>query len=90
MKIIDVFLKALENVMGNHRGFYVPQYTVTPTKVPAIKEFLLQVWCVDGEYKTLLSTVKRVEHCTEKWEMDVLEERVQRESIENILKYYGL
>ena len=49
MKELDIFLKALSNVMKGKRGTYIPRLTKKPSKFGAVKTYTLEVWCVDGE-----------------------------------------
>ncbi len=90
MKSLDLFLKALETTFNNKRGIYVPRKVYNTCKFPAYKELLLEVWCIDGEYKTLVSKVNIVNRCTTEEEKAFIEDAATIETIKNILNYYGI
>ena len=90
MKTLNIFLKALEETLGNKRGFYVPKKTSLACKFPAYKRIVLEVWCVDGSYETLISKVDITEKSTTIEEQENLEDKVIKDTIKNILKYYGI
>lgn len=90
MKELDIFLKALSNVLNNKRGFYIPRLYTKPSKFGAVKSTTIEVWCVDGEYKQLISSSSRTENIDSKEKEDEIKNLLMQETIENILKWYGL
>lgn len=48
MKELNIFLKALSNIMKGKRGIYIPRLTKKPSKFGAVQTYTLEVWCVDG------------------------------------------
>ena len=90
MKSLNLFLEALESSFSNKRGFYIPRLYSNDCKFPAYKNFILEVWCIDGEYKTLISKVDITEKCTTLEEKESLEKHLIKQTIENVLKYYGI
>lgn len=90
MNELKIFLKALTNVMKDKRGTYIPRLYSKPSKFGAIKAITLEVWCVDGDNKQLISSTSRTENVDSKEkELEVNNQLVQ-ETIENILRWYGL
>ena len=90
MKEIDLFLKALENTLNNKRGCYISNTCTLDCKFPAYKQMIAEVWCIDGDYKTLISKVDITEKSTTKEEYDQLKSKVIQATFENILRYYGI
>ena len=90
MNELNIFLKALSNVMKEKRGTYIPRLTKKPSKFGAVQTYTLEVWCVDSENRQLISSTSRTENIDSKEkELEVNNQLVQ-ETIENILKQYGL
>ena len=90
MKELDIFLKALSNIMKGKRGTYIPRLTKKPSKFGAIQTYTLEVWCVDGENKQLISSASRTENVVSLEAEAELRQLLVQETIENILKWYGL
>lgn len=90
MKGLELFLKALENAFSNKRGFYVYRLYSKECKFPAYKNFILEVWCIDGECKTLVSKIDITEKHTTLEEKQNIEDKLTRQTMENVLKYYGI
>ena len=90
MKELDIFLKALSNIMKGKRGTYIPRLTKKPSKFGAVQTYTLEVWYIDDKNRQLISSTSRTENIDSKEkELEVNNQLVQ-ETIENILKYYGL
>ena len=90
MNELNIFLKALSNVMKEKRGTYIPRLTKKPSKFGAVQTYTLEVWCVDSKSRQLISSTSRTENIDSKEkELEVNNQLVQ-ETIENILKQYGL
>lgn len=89
MKSLNTFLKALEQVFSNKRGFYVPKYTVTKTKVNCIVNHTLEVWCIDSSYKTNISSISKNYNINDFTDEQIKQDLITQ-TIINILKYYGL
>ena len=90
MKELDIFLKALSNIMKGKRGIYIPRLTKKPSKFGAVQTYTLEVWCVDGESKQLISSASRTENVVSLEAEAELRQLLVQETIENILKWYGL
>ena len=90
MGAIDLFLKALENTLGNKRGFYIASGCTLDCKFPAYKQMIERVWAIDGEYKVLISEVSITGKYTTTEEQLELKSKVIQKTFENILKYYGI
>ena len=90
MKELDIFLKALSNIMKGKRGIYIPRLTKKPSKFGAIQTYTLEVWCVDGKNKQLISSASRTENVVSLEAEAELRQLLVQETIENILKWYGL
>ena len=90
MKELDIFLKALSNRMKGKRGIYIPRLTKKPSKFGAVQTYTLEVWCVDGENKQLISSTSRTENVVSLEAEAKLRQLWVQETIENILKWYGL
>ena len=90
MKELDIFLKALSNIMKNKRVTYIPRLTKKPSKFGAVQTYTLEVWCVDGENKQLISSTSRTENVVSLEAEAELRQLLVQETIENILKWYGL
>ena len=90
MKELDIFLKALSNRMKEKRGTYIPRLTKKPSKFGAVQTYTLEVWCVDGDNKQLISSASRTENVVSLEAEAELRQLLVQETIENILKWYGL
>ena len=90
MKELDIFLKAFSNIMKGKRGIYIPRLTKKPSKFGAIQTYTLEVWCVDGKSKQLISSASRTENVVSLEAEAELRQLLVQETIENILKWYGL
>ena len=90
MKELDIFLKALSNIMKNKRVTYIPRLTKKPSKFGAVQTYTLEVWCVDGQNKQLISSTSRTENVVSLEAEAELRQLLVQETIENILKWYGL
>lgn len=90
MKELDIFLKALSNIMKGKRGTYIPRLTKKPSKFGAVQTYTLEVWCVDGKNKQLISSASRTENVVSLEAEAELRQLLVQETIENILKWYGL
>ena len=90
MKELDIFLKALSNIMKGKRGTYIPRLTKKPSKFGAVQTYTLEVWCMDGENKQLISSTSRTENVVSLEAEAELRQLLVQETIENILKWYGL
>lgn len=90
MKELDIFLKVLSNRMKEKRGTYIPRLTKKPSKFGAVQTYTLEVWCVDGENKQLISSASRTENVVSLEAEAELRQLLVQETIENILKWYGL
>ena len=90
MKELDIFLKALSNRMKEKRGTYIPRLAKKPSKFGAVQTYTLEVWCVDGEDKQLISSASRTENVVSLEVEAELRQLLIQETIENILKWYGL
>ena len=90
MKELDIFLKALSNIMKNKRITYIPRLTKKPSKFGAVQTYTLEVWCVDGKNKQLISSTSRTENVVSLEAEAELRQLLVQETIENILKWYGL
>lgn len=66
MNELNIFLKALTNVMKDKRGTYIPRLYSKPLKFGAVKVITLEVWCVDGDSKQLISSTSRTENVNSK------------------------
>lgn len=90
MNELNIFLKALTNVIKDKRGTYIPRLYSKPLKFGAVKVITLEVWCVNGDNKQLISSTSRTENVNSKEkELEVNNQLVQ-ETIENILRQYDL
>ena len=90
MKELDIFLKALSNIMKEKRGTYIPRLTKKSSKFGAVQTYTLEVWCVDGKNKQLISSASRTENVVSLEAEAELRQLLVQETIENILKWYGL
>ena len=90
MKELDIFLKALSNIMKGKRGTYIPRLTKKPSKFGAVQTYTLEVWCVDGENRQLISSSSRTENIVSLEAETELRQLLVQKTIENILKWYGL
>ena len=90
MKELDIFLKAFSNIMKGKRGTYIQRLTKKPSKFGAVQTYTLEVWCVDGENKQLISSTSRTENVVSLEAEAELRQLLVQETIENILKWYGL
>lgn len=89
-KSLDLFLKALELTFKGKRGTYVLKTNTYDCRFPAYKKLLVEVWYVDGSYKTLISTAEIVGKYDTTAEKEYMEDSVMQSTILNILKFYGL
>lgn len=90
MNELKIFLKALINVIKDKRGTYIPRLYSKPSKFGAVKVVTLEVWCVDGKNKQLISSTSRTENVDSiEKELEINNQLIQ-ETIENILRWYGL
>ena len=90
MNELKIFLKALTNVMKGKRGTYIPRLTKKPSKYGAVKTYTIEVWCVDAENRQLISSSSRTENIVSLEVETELRQLLVQETIENILKWYGL
>lgn len=90
MKELDIFLKALSNRMKGNQSTYIPRLTKKPSKFGAVQTYTLEVWCVDVEGKQLISSASRTENVVSLEVEAKLRQLLIQETIENILKWYGL
>ena len=90
MNELNIFLKALSNVMKEKRGIYIPRLIKKPSKFGAVKTIIIEVWCVDGDIKHLISSTSRTENIDSKEKEVEVNNQLVQETIENILKWYGL
>ena len=90
MKELNIFLKALSNIMKGKRGTYIPRLTKKPSKFGAVQTYTLEIWCVDSENKQLISSASRTENVVSLEAEAELRQLLVQETIENILKWYGL
>lgn len=90
MKELDIFLKALSNRKRGKQSTYIPRLTKKPSKFGAVQTYTLEVWCVDGEDKQLISSASRTENVVSLEVEAELRQLLIQETIENILKWYGL
>lgn len=90
MNELNIFLKALSNVIKGKRSTYIPRLTKKPSKFGAVKTYTLEVWCVDGEDRQLISSSSRTENIVSLEAETELRQLLVQETIENILKWYGL
>ena len=93
MKTIDIvegFNKFFVERYPN-RGFFVSKLNVEQGKISKLyKTYTLEVWCVDGENKQLISSASRTENVVSLEAEAELRQLLVQETIENILKWYGL
>ena len=89
MKSLDIFLTALERVMGFKKGYFNPLICTIDTKFPVIKKTQLEVFCIDGSYKECISTETSSFNSSEVSKEDIIDNMVIK-TIENILRFYGL
>ena len=66
MNELNIFLKALTNVIKDKRGTYIPRLYSKPLKFGAVKVITLEVWCVNGDNKQLISSTSRTENVNSK------------------------
>ena len=90
MNELKIFLKALTNVMKDKRGTYIPRLYSKPSKFGAVKAITLEVWCVDMDNKQLISSTSRTENVVSLEAEAKLRQLLIQETIENILRWYGL
>ena len=90
MEALNIFLKALESRLHSKRGFFVPVINTINCKFPAYKKESVEVWCIDGEYKTLISKVEVTERMVTEEEKQYVKEKLLKKTFKNILKYYGI
>lgn len=90
MNELKIFLKALTNVINNKKGTYIPRLYSKPLKFGAVKIVTLEVWCVDGENKQLISSASRTKNIDSKEKEIEINNQLVQETIENILRLYGL
>lgn len=89
MKVLDIFLKALQQTFDIKRGIYISKHSIEPTKVNCIDKHNVEVWLVDGNNKQLIADTTK-NYNTEISTKDSIEEELNILMISNILKYYGL
>lgn len=90
MNELNIFLKALSNIMKGKKSTYIPRLTKKPSKFGAVKTYTLEVWCIDGENRQLISSSSRTENIVSLEAETELRQLLVQETIENILKQYGL
>ena len=90
MNELNIFLKALSNVMKEKRSTYIPRLTKKPSKFGAVQTYILEIWCVDSDNKQLISSASRTENVVSLEAEAELRQLLVQETIENILKWYGL
>ena len=90
MNELNIFLKALSNIMKGKKSTYIPRLTKKPSKFGAVKTYTLEVWCVDGGDRQLISSSSRTENIVSLEAETELRQLLVQETIENILKWYGL
>lgn len=90
MKELDIFLKALSNRMKGNQSTYIPRLTKKPSKFGAVQTYTLEVWCIEGEDKQLISSASRTKNVVSLEVEAELRQLLIQETIENILKWYGL
>lgn len=92
MNSLDIFLRALETVLGfkKKKQFFVPLISTTSNiKFPAIKTIKVEVHCIDGAYDKIISTSTDSFNSCECSSNDMKCKVIQK-TIENILKFYGI
>jgi len=90
MESLNLFLEALENSFSHKRGIYVSRFYSENCKFPAYKNFILEVWCIDGEYKTLISKIDITGKYTTTEEKEDLKNKLIKCTMEKVLRYYGI
>lgn len=90
MNALDIFLKALERVLKFSKGIFIPIVsTIENSKFPAIKQVKIEVYYNNNTDNKNISTVIKNFNSSED-SVDAVKERAVQETIENILKFYGL
>lgn len=90
MEALDIFLKALEETFKGKRGIYVAKKATYDCKFAAFKRVVVEVWCVNGDYRTLVSSVESTGKYTATEDKKIMENKLITETIKSVLQYYGL
>lgn len=90
MNELNLFLKALEELKESK--LFIPKLNITPMSKPAYKSVNIQIWAVDKSNKNKDKIVEvestyRVVIDTEK---DKAIQEVSKNTIKEVLKYYGV
>lgn len=88
---IELFLRALEHRLGFKDKFFVcTTSSVKNDTFPAYKTIKMEIWCVDGSYNELISTVQIVDRITNDEEKAIAEQKILTNTYENLLSFYGI
>lgn len=90
MKALGIFLNVLNNRMKGTRGLLIPRLTKKPCKFGAVQKYTIEIWCIDNSIKTLISSSSRTESIDSKEKEEEVIDSLIQETIDNILKRYGL
>lgn len=89
MKELDIFLKALASRLELKKSIFVPKYVILPTKINTVKTYDLEVWQINNESKSLISSIKLNINVSEVTE-DEIKNKLLLGTITNILKHFGI
>lgn len=81
---IDLFLESLEQYLGKDAGTLVSITATNPTRVPAIKEFILKVYRKEKDFQEEITKVSQYSNIEDRER--VLED-LTKQAIQNTLKY---
>ena len=77
--------------MSNKLGIYVPKLNTKYSSIaPAYTTFTIEVWNMVGSEKQLISTAELTCKVLSAEDRDKALDQVQQQTIEQILKYYGI
>lgn len=89
MKELDIFLKALASRLELKKSIFVPKYVILPTKINTVKTYDLEVWQINNDSKSLISSIKLNINVSEVTE-DEVKNKLLLGTITNILKHFGI
>ena len=90
MNELNLFLKALEELKESK--LFIPKLNITPMSKPAYKSVNIQIWAVDksNKNKDKIVEVESIYRVVTDTEKDKAIQEVSKNTIKEVLKYYGI
>lgn len=90
MNELNLFLKALEELKESK--LFIPKLNIIPMSKPAYKSVNIQIWLVDksNKNKDKIVEVESIYRVVTDTERDKAIQEVSKNTIKEILKYYGI